>query len=171
MQIQLTVLFMGAPLYVTFYLATFKILFWSLTFWILMMVCLHVGLLGFILFGTFVLSEFYVYFLHQIRDVFSQYFFLKVPGFLLSLSSPLVPLQILVWLTLSQMSFKLSSFFKILFLFHFSDWGFLYHIFPDQWFNILLHLASCWFLLECFPFLINAFYCFLFPFLCFQLFV
>ena len=78
---------MGTPLQVTlcFSLSAFKILSLSLTFGILIMMCLGVVLFGSNLFGTLCASWTYVYFLCQIREVFFHYFFSN--KFLISWSS------------------------------------------------------------------------------------
>ena len=73
---------MGTPLWVTncFSLAAFKIL--SLTFGILIMICLGVGLFASIIIGTLCFLDLHVYFLHQIREVLFHYFFKYVFNFL-----------------------------------------------------------------------------------------
>ena len=58
-----------------FSLAAYKILSLSLTFGILIMMCFGVVLFGSNLFGTLCFLDLYLYFLHQIREVFFHYFF------------------------------------------------------------------------------------------------
>ena len=66
----------GTSLYITvsFSLAAFKILSLPLTFGILIM-CLSVVLFESNLLGTLCFLHLYIYFFHQIREVFSHYFF------------------------------------------------------------------------------------------------
>ena len=81
---------MGTSLQVTncFSLAAFKILSLSLTFGLLIMTCLGMGLFASILFGTSLcFLDLHVYFLHQIREVFFHYFFKQISSFLLFLFS------------------------------------------------------------------------------------
>ena len=68
---------METPLKVNnrFSLAAFEILSLSLTFGILIMMCLGVGLFASILFGRLCFPSLHVYFLHQIKEVFFHYFF------------------------------------------------------------------------------------------------
>ena len=68
---------MGVPLYVTscFYLDAFNVVSLSLSFDILIIMCLDVGLFGFLLFGTLGLLELDVSFLPQVKETFSHYFF------------------------------------------------------------------------------------------------
>ena len=69
---------MGVPLYVTccFSMATFNIL--SLTFAILITVCLGVIFFRLILFGTLCFLDLDTYFLSHIREGFSYYVFQNV---------------------------------------------------------------------------------------------
>ena len=69
--------FMGVTLYITNWLslATFKILSLSLNFDTLILMFLHVGLLAFILFGTFWASGSGCLLLFQVREFSSNYFF------------------------------------------------------------------------------------------------
>ena len=73
--------------------AAFKILSLTLTFGILIMMCLDVGLFASILLGLCVLSVL-AYLLHQIRDIFFHYFFKKVSNFLLFLFSSWHPYDV-----------------------------------------------------------------------------
>ena len=65
----------GVPLYITncFSHVAFNII--SLTFDILIVKCLTVGLFGFIFYGTLCFLDLDVCYLHQIREVFSHYLF------------------------------------------------------------------------------------------------
>ena len=67
---------MGPFFWVTncFSLVAFKILSLSVNFCILIMMCFGVVLFGFILFWTLHFLDLYVYFLHQIREVFCHFF-------------------------------------------------------------------------------------------------
>ena len=81
---------------------------------------------GFILFGTLCASWIWVCFLHQVREVFSHYFF-KYVFYLFfppSLSFPSgIPIMLmLVCLMLSPKSLRLSSFLGITFSFCCSNW-------------------------------------------------
>ena len=80
---------MGAPLQKTncFSLAAFKILSLSLTFDILSMMCLGVGIFRFILFGLLVLSRLVCLFLSASEGSSLSFSFQKVSNFLLSLFS------------------------------------------------------------------------------------
>ena len=109
--------FMGALWYVTncFSFAALKILSLSVTFAILIMMCLGLGLFASHLFGTCFL-DLHVFFLHQIREVFCHYFFTYVLNFLLSFLSFWYPHdEMLVHLKLSQRLLVLSSLFWFLF--------------------------------------------------------
>ena len=114
------------PLQVTncFSLAALKILSLSPTFSILIMMCLGVGLFGFILLGTLCFLDHYVYILHQVRDVFYHYFFpIGFQFLVLSSSSGTPMMQILLCLKLSQRLLTLSSFFSGFFMgVCYSDW-------------------------------------------------
>ena len=80
---------MGTSQQVTlcFSVAAFKIISLSLSFGILTVTCLGVVLFVSILFGTLGFLDLYVYFLHQIREVFFHYFSQYVFNFLLFLFS------------------------------------------------------------------------------------
>lgn len=65
---------MNISFYVTRYcIAAFKVI--SLTFDILIVKCLTVGLFGFIFYGTLRFLDLDVCYLHQIRELFSHYLF------------------------------------------------------------------------------------------------
>ena len=68
---------MGIPMQVPncFSLAAFKILSLSLTFGILIMMCLGVGLCIHLVWGSLCILGLHDYFLHQIREVFFHYLF------------------------------------------------------------------------------------------------
>ena len=110
--------FMELPLYVTLFLLW--LLEFSLTFDILIMICLVVGVFGFIFFGTLCFLYLDIYLL-QVRkfsviissNIFSTPFTLSSPS-----GTPIM--QILVCL-MSQRSLKLFSTFKICFSFCCSD--------------------------------------------------
>ena len=94
------------------------------------------------------------FFLHQVRGVFSHYFFYQVLNFLLSLL--LVPLWCGCWYpSCFPRSLKLSS---LIFFFLFGaliGWGFFLLCFPSRWFDPLLHPpyffipSSAFFLFNC----------------------
>ena len=98
----------------------FYILCLSLTFAILIMICLGVGLYGFIVGGTFSASCTWICFLFQVGDIFSHTF-LQVHFWSPSLSSlSWTPIMwILVSLVLSQRSYTVLIFKNV---FSFSDW-------------------------------------------------
>ena len=76
---------MGFLLYAAVFLCCFYDSLFIFNFSILIVMCLGVGLLGFILFGTFFASWVWIsVFVHQVREVFSYYFF-KVISFQSSL--------------------------------------------------------------------------------------
>ena len=108
---------MGTPLYVTLSLAAFKILFLSLNFGDLIMMCLGVDLFGSNLFGTLC---FHVCFLSQIREVFFHYFFQVTFQFLafpLLLGTSMIQMLAFVFVEMSHSLLKLNShFFEFLFL-------------------------------------------------------
>ena len=68
-----------------FSLATSKILSLSLTFRSLFMMCLYVGFLGFLLFGTLHFLDVHFYFIFEVREFFGRYFLKQVFNPLLSL--------------------------------------------------------------------------------------
>ena len=110
---------MGTPLQVTLCLslAAFKILSLSLTFVILIMMCLGVVLFGYNLFGTLLcFLDLYVYLLCQIREGFFYYYFSN--KFLISCSSSspsgIQMIQMLALLEMFQSCLILSSFFFFL---------------------------------------------------------
>ena len=109
---------MDTPQQVTncFSLVAFKILSLSLTFGILIMLCLAVGLFASILFGTLCFLDLHVYFLHQ-SGKFSSIIFSNRFPISCSFSSPTgIPMmQMLEYLKLSHRLLALSSFLHILF--------------------------------------------------------
>ena len=111
----------GAPLYVTscFSFAAFKILSFSWHFAILIMMCLAVGLFGFLLIETLCFLDLCGFFSHQIREVFHHYFCKQVfYPFLLFFSSGIPIILILFRFMLSCISLiPLHSFSVILFPF------------------------------------------------------
>nr|KAF6369179.1 hypothetical protein mMyoMyo1_010567 [Myotis myotis] len=107
---------MGAPLLGNcFSLGAFKILSFLLSFGILIMMCVGVGLIGFILFRTLCFLDLGVYFCHRLGKflvtVSSNRFSISCSLFSLS-GIPVI--QMLCWM-LSQSSCKLSSFKKFFF--------------------------------------------------------
>ena len=129
-----------APLWVTALLLPLK-LFGCLVTVILIMICLGVGLFGFILIGTLCGSwTWVIFFLHQVKEVFCHYLFKKI--FYLLLSSPSGTPMMQILLMLFQSFLKLSSFFLSLFCFCCSDRVFFFlYCLPNHWFNPLLHVA------------------------------
>ena len=105
---------MGFPLIVTccFSLAAFNIL--CLIFVSLISMCLGVFLLGFILYGTLHLLDLIDYLLFHVGEIFNYNHFKNflIPFFSSSSGTPII--QMLVHLTLSQRSLRLSS---VLFIF------------------------------------------------------
>ena len=89
------------------------------------MICLGVGLLASILFGTLYFQGLHVYFLHQIREVFFHYFLNRFPIFC-SFSSPSGThiMQMLECLKLVHKLLTLFSFYFWIFFSSFSDWLF-----------------------------------------------
>ena len=92
-----------------------KILSLSLTFGLLIKMCLGVGFLASIIIGTLCFLDLYVYFLLQIREVFLHYFFRFPISCSFSFTSGTPMMRILDLLKLSQRLFILSSFIWILF--------------------------------------------------------
>ena len=132
-----------------FSLSTSKILSLSLTFGILFMMCLSVGLFGFILSG-FLCASWTCMFISLTRmEKFSV--IISSNRFLIpcSVSSPSrSPMtQMLVHLMLYQRPFKLSSFFEIIFLLAVTIGCFLLPCLSNHWFDSLLHSAYCLLLL------------------------
>ena len=78
---------MGVPLYVIFSLAAFNILSLSLTFVILIKMCLGVFLLRLSLYGTLCFLDLVDCFLSQVREVLRYYLFKYFLRPLFSLSS------------------------------------------------------------------------------------
>ena len=122
-----------------FCLTAFRILYLFLTFGILIMMCLGVGLKVYLVWDSLNFLNLYVYFLHHIREVFYQYFFNSL-FFLFSFFTPIV--QMLVCLKLNQRPLTLSSFGEgeILFSFSLLFGYFLLPYIPNSWFDSLLHL-------------------------------
>ena len=144
---------MGVPLYVTslFPLAAFKII--SLTFHILIVMCLTVSLFRFILFGTLCFLDFESVSFARLEEFsailssngFSDHFSLFYPS-----GTPIT--QMLAYLMLSQMSLKLFSFYFFFFLFAVpTRWFWLPYV-PDCWSVLLRPLICCWFPLVYFSF-------------------
>ena len=106
--------------------SSFKILSLSLNFDILIMMCLGVGLLGFIFIGTLCFLNICDFFLHQVKEVFCHYFLKQVLYPLLTFLSFLNPYDADVMFLLSQSSFKLFSSLWCLFSF----WCFIWVFFP-----------------------------------------
>ena len=121
--------------------------------------------------------DLYVFFLHQITEVFSAIIFSIAFSIPCSLSFPsdIPVMQILLCLMLSQKSLKLSSFWGFFFLFAILIGSFLLPCLSNLWFDPLLHLNCCWFLLGYSSyqslyssFLTGSFLWFLCPFLSLQ---
>ena len=93
-----------------FALVAFNLLSLSLTFVILITVCLSVFLLGFILLGTLCFLDLVGYFFSHVGEVFSYYLLKYFLGSSLSLSPSGTPIMRM----LSQRSLKLTSFFFFL---------------------------------------------------------
>ena len=111
--------------------------------------CLRVVPLGLIIPGTLCASwTWTVYFLSQVREFFSYYFFKCVlrPLFL-SFPSRILIIQMLISLMMSQSSFKLYFKKKTFFFFLFRLGDFLLLFFPVCWFRPLYHLMYLWLLL------------------------
>ena len=85
---------METPLLETpcFFLAAFKILSLSLNFGILIMMCLR-PLSVHLVWASLCFLDLCIFFLHQLRRVFSHYFFKQVPKTLLSLFSSGTPMM------------------------------------------------------------------------------
>ena len=117
-----------ALLYVTscFYLAAFRNLSLSWNFVILIMMCLEVGLFGFLLIGTLCFLDLCDFFSHQIREIFHHYFFKQVfyPLLFFFFSSGIPIIWILLRFMLSCISLNPSSVFLSLFSLSCSFWVF-----------------------------------------------
>ena len=108
-------------------MAAFKILSLSLTFCILIVLCLAVGLFGFLLLGTILyFLDLYIYFLLQVKEVFFHELLKIGFNFLLSLSPPSgTPMMwMLVCSKMFQRLIAPSSLFWIFFSFCCFDWVF-----------------------------------------------
>ena len=112
-----------------FFLAAFKVLSLSLNFAILVMMCLGVGLFGFILTGTLCASWTCVTFSPIKLGKFSMISFSNRFSILCSSSSGIPIIQILLHFILSCSSFNPSLFFlSLFFLFLFFLGVFFYHV-------------------------------------------
>ena len=136
---------MGAPLQVTncFSLAAFKILSLSLTFCILIMMCLAVGLFGSILFGTICTSWTYMSISFTTLGKFSVIIFFKwVFNFLLALFSLQHPHEIYIGMleVVPEAPYTLFILLNSFFLFAVLIGCFLLPYIPNWWFDSQLYL-------------------------------
>ena len=133
------------------------------------MMCLDMGLFGFILFGILCASWTSVSFSFTRLEKFSIIIFSNRFSIPCSISSGTPMMQMLLLLMSSQKSLKLFSF---LISFSALVGCFLLPCFPIRWFNTLLHLICCWFLLVYYSFqllyssFLTVFLWFICPFAC-----
>ena len=101
--------------------------------------------LGSSCFGPLLFLDFYVYFLHQVREISCHYFFKYVFNFLLSLFSFWLPYDVNIGMLKVVLEAPSVIFiFIILFLFVCcSDWVFFAPCITNCWFDSLLHLFYC----------------------------
>ena len=140
----------GAPLWVTnafFFFPAFQILSLSLTFDILIMMCLGVGLFGFILVGILCASWTCVSISFTKLGKFSVIIFSnRFPiscSFSYPSGSPMM--QMLVYLRLSQRLLTSHFFFYSFFLLTVLIGWFLLPYTPTRWFDSRYHPLYCWF--------------------------
>ena len=125
--------------------AAYKILSFSLTFVILTVMCLHVGLFPFIYFGTLHFLNFCVFYffarLRKFSAIISSVRFL-IPC---SLSSPsgTPMMQILLHFYCLKDPLNCSHYLNFIFLFAALFGCFLLPCLPNFWFDLLLHPTPC----------------------------